>query len=309
MLRHVRGMGLRWVGEGCLTLMLICGTCACYITSGGWGAMKLATALKGSFVSKNALGIRRFWFTQVVSMQCGGCQTRPFHVATRVNGQVNPKLMRSIRVWQWRWLNSKENLLEKTGRTLQKGMAMWEKEKITRVFRRKILVNYRTSWKIHLIFPRKIQSFLWSGSIVSLRRKRHFSKTLKKAGAVFPPTGCWWTFQLFVGEYIVFHWFICVCVSVCACLCLSACVLASDPKIGTSLKFFDSRVGSTKPTELAQWPTNTSTSRISCSSLSRFQIFQHEDLKCQKLPFKNGGGETFHSAKSRGSKRTMKVDP
>ena len=48
----------------------------------------------------------------------------PCSLATKVNSQVNPKLMQSIRVWQWRWLNSKENLLEKTGRTLQKRMAI-----------------------------------------------------------------------------------------------------------------------------------------------------------------------------------------
>ena len=129
MLRHVRGMGLRWVGEGCLTLMLICGTCACYVTSGGWGAMKLATALKGSFVSKNALGIRRFWFTQVVSMQCGGCQTRPFHVATRVNGQVNPKLMRSIRVWQWRWLDSKKTFWRRPVARCRRCRSAWRCER------------------------------------------------------------------------------------------------------------------------------------------------------------------------------------
>ena len=46
----------------------------------------------------------------------------PCSLATRVNGNVNPKLMRSIRIWQWRWQNSKENVLEKTGRMLQKRM-------------------------------------------------------------------------------------------------------------------------------------------------------------------------------------------
>ena len=46
----------------------------------------------------------------------------PSSLATRVNGHVNPKLMRSIRIWQWRWMNSKENVLEKTGRMLDKRM-------------------------------------------------------------------------------------------------------------------------------------------------------------------------------------------
>ena len=43
-------------------------------------------------------------------------------VNVHVNGHVNPKLMRSIRIWQWRWQSSKENVLEKTGRMLQKRM-------------------------------------------------------------------------------------------------------------------------------------------------------------------------------------------
>ena len=46
----------------------------------------------------------------------------PSSLATRVNGHVNPKLMRSIRIWQWRWMSSKENVLEKTGRMLDKRM-------------------------------------------------------------------------------------------------------------------------------------------------------------------------------------------
>ena len=46
----------------------------------------------------------------------------PCSLATMVNGHVNPKLMRSIRIWQWRWQSSKENVMEKTGRMLQKRM-------------------------------------------------------------------------------------------------------------------------------------------------------------------------------------------
>ena len=34
----------------------------------------------------------------------------PCSLATMVNGHVNPKLMRSIRIWQWRWQSSKEML-------------------------------------------------------------------------------------------------------------------------------------------------------------------------------------------------------
>ena len=93
--------------------------------------------------------------------------------------------MRNIRVWQWRWMNSKsKNLLEVTGRSLKKRMAMWEEENIARVF--KFPVNYRTSSKMHFKFPGNFKPFSWNESIVSLWRKRHFFKTLKTAGAVFP---------------------------------------------------------------------------------------------------------------------------
>ena len=162
------------------------------------GGMKLATTLKGIFCIKKRIG------NKTVLIHTGGVDAMwrlsksaiPYSLATRVNSQVSPKLMRSIRVWQWRWLNSKENLLEKTGRTLQKRMAMWEKEKIARVFKTKFTVNYRTSSKIHLIFPGKIQPFLWCGSVVSLWRKRHFFQNAQNAGAVFPPTGCFCVFYL-----------------------------------------------------------------------------------------------------------------
>ena len=93
---------------------------------------------KGCFVSRNKLEILKFQSTQVESMQCG-CQNWPFHVslATRVS-QVNPKLMRSIRVWQWRWMISKakkhkkKKHLEITGRSLQKRMAMSKEENTVR---------------------------------------------------------------------------------------------------------------------------------------------------------------------------------
>ena len=49
----------------------------------------------------------------------------PCSLSTRSNGHANPKLMQSIRVWQWRWMNSKaKGLLELTGRALKKRMAM-----------------------------------------------------------------------------------------------------------------------------------------------------------------------------------------
>ena len=70
----------------------------------------------------------------------------PCSLPTRADSQVNPKLMRSIRVWQWRWMNSKaNNFLEITGRSLQKRMAMWKEENIARVWQSKFPVNGR-SW-------------------------------------------------------------------------------------------------------------------------------------------------------------------
>ena len=61
----------------------------------------------------------------------------PCSLATRVNSHVNPKLMRSIRVRQWRWMNSKStNYLDATGRSLKMRMAMWEEENIAHVFSR-----------------------------------------------------------------------------------------------------------------------------------------------------------------------------
>ena len=70
----------------------------------------------------------------------------PCSLPTRADSQVNPKLMRSIRVWQWRWMNSKaNNFLEITGRSLQKRMAMWKEENIARVWQSKFPVNCR-SW-------------------------------------------------------------------------------------------------------------------------------------------------------------------
>eukprot|EP00438_Fugacium_kawagutii_P031339 Skav215363 [mRNA] locus=scaffold1391:601446:607256:- [translate_table: standard] len=45
----------------------------------------------------------------------------PSSLATRVKGQRNHQVMRSIRVWQWRWFNSKhDDLLRVTGQRLLK---------------------------------------------------------------------------------------------------------------------------------------------------------------------------------------------
>ena len=171
--------------------------------------MKLATTLEGSVVSRKELEIGQFLFTQTGGVDAMWRLSKfaiPCSLATRVNSRVNPKLMRSIRVWQWRWLDSKENLLEKTGRTLQKRMAMWEKEKITRVFRRKFSVNYRTSWKIYLILPGKTQPFLWRVlkwiSSFAVAKTTVFSKRSRRWRS-FPPDGMYMIEQL---TRCIRHW-------------------------------------------------------------------------------------------------------
>ena len=87
--------------------------------------------------------------SKVGSMRCGDYQSRPYHVvSTRTKGHVNPKLVRRIRLWQWRWMNSKtKSLLEVTGRSLKNRMAMWEGKNIAHLFKRKFPVNYWSSSK------------------------------------------------------------------------------------------------------------------------------------------------------------------
>eukprot|EP00438_Fugacium_kawagutii_P025033 Skav213319 [mRNA] locus=scaffold1383:272814:273128:- [translate_table: standard] len=43
----------------------------------------------------------------------------PASLATRVKGQRNHQVMRSIRVWQWRWFNSKQDDLLRVTKTLE----------------------------------------------------------------------------------------------------------------------------------------------------------------------------------------------
>ena len=93
---------------GMFTFARTCDTRACYVTSWvGWGGDSMRR------LSKSAI---------------------PCSLATRVNGHVNPKLMRSIRIWQWICMNSKEDVLEKTGRMLDKRMDSWKRKKKSREF-------------------------------------------------------------------------------------------------------------------------------------------------------------------------------
>ena len=67
---------------------------------------------KGIFCIKKRIG------NKTILIHTGGADAMwrlpksaiPCSLATKLNSQVNPKLMRGIRVWQWRWLNSNENL-------------------------------------------------------------------------------------------------------------------------------------------------------------------------------------------------------
>ena len=185
-----------------LTFMWTCDTCACYVTSWvGWGGGDVNvhvnlrhTRHEACNHSKGIFCIKKRIKNKRILIHTGGVDAMwrlsksaiPCSLATRVNGHVNPKLMRSIRIWQWRWQSSKENVLEKTGRMLQKRMESWKRKKNRRVFSTKIPVNYRQTCLNHLIFPGKIQWFLRWRSIVSLWRKRHFSKTLKTLARFSP---------------------------------------------------------------------------------------------------------------------------
>ena len=82
---------------------------------------------KGLFCVKKRIGNQR------ILIHTGGVDAMwrlsksaiPCSLSTRSNGHVNPKLMRSIRVWQWRWMNSKaKSLMEVTGRALKDRAAM-----------------------------------------------------------------------------------------------------------------------------------------------------------------------------------------
>ena len=115
-----------------LTFMLACVNCTSHVTSLGWGGGDVSVHVNLR-LSKSAI---------------------PCSPPTRSNGHVNPKLMRSIRVWQWRWVNSTtKGLMEVTGQALKNRMAMWVGKKFARVFRHKFPVNYRSSLKNHFKIP------------------------------------------------------------------------------------------------------------------------------------------------------------
>ena len=156
-------LGLGGVG-GMFTFMWTCDTRACYVTSWvGWcgGDVHVHVNLRHTRMLRHVLG----WvgwggcsrscvplqgnllhqekdLKKRILIHTGGVDAMwrlsksaiPCSLATMVNGHVNPKLMRSIRIWQWRWQSSKENVMEKTGRMLQKRMESWKRKKKSGTF-------------------------------------------------------------------------------------------------------------------------------------------------------------------------------
>jgi len=98
--------------------------------------------------------------------------------------------MRSIRVWQWRWMNSKtKKPFGGHWSLLEEAQGDVRGKNIAHLFKNKFPVNYRTSSKKHFKFPGNLKPILGNESVVSLWRKRHFFQNVQNAGAVFPPTG------------------------------------------------------------------------------------------------------------------------
>ena len=113
----------------------------------------------------------------------------PCSLATRVNGHVNPKLMRSIRIWQWRWQSSKENVLEKTGRMLQKRMESWKRKKNPARFQHKNPCKLQANMLKPLDFPRE-NSMIFEMKINSFAMaKTTFFQKRSKRWRGFPPDG------------------------------------------------------------------------------------------------------------------------
>ena len=143
--------------------------------------------------------------SKVGSMRCGDYQSRPYHVvSTRTKGHVNPKLVRRIRLWQWRWMNSKtKSLLEVTGRSLKNRMAMWEGKNIAHLFKRKFPVNYWSSSKKPFKFPGNVKrecisSFAMAKTTFYSKRSQPLAR-LSPRPDVFDPAQCmgaWHTFLM-----------------------------------------------------------------------------------------------------------------
>ena len=194
-------LGLGGVGWGCeRTLHLY--TRTCHVTSWvGWGGVGMWTYValvhtheacnhsKGIFCTKKRIKNKRILIHTggVDSMWRLSKSAIPCSLATRVNGNVNPKLMRSIRIWQWRWQNSKENVLEKTGRMLQKRMDGWKRKKKTARFLEKNPCKLQGMMLKPLHFPRE-NSMLFDKFInsVAMAKTTFFQKHWKRRRGFHP---------------------------------------------------------------------------------------------------------------------------
>ena len=115
----------------------------------------------------------------------------PCSLATMVNGHVNPKLMRSIRIWQWRWQSSKEMLWRKQVACCRSAWKAERGKKNPARFQHKNPCKLQANMLKPLDFPRE-NSMIFEMKINSfaLAKTTFFFKNPQNAGAVFPPTGC-----------------------------------------------------------------------------------------------------------------------
>ena len=171
-----------------LTFMLTCVTCTSHVTSLGCGGgdVNVHVSLRQLHISRDVTGLGGGDVSVHVNLRLSKSAI-PCSPPTRSNGHVNPKLMRSIRVWQWRWVNSTtKGLMEVTGQALKNRMAMWVGKKFARVFRHKFPVNYRSSLKNHFKIPGIFKTIFRYGE------NDIFFQNAQNAGAVFPPAGSVW---------------------------------------------------------------------------------------------------------------------
>ena len=164
-----------------LTFMLTCVTCASNVTSLGWGVGMLTFMLTCATWTSNVRSLG--WGVGMLTfmLTCVTCTS---------NGHVNPKLMRSIRVWQWRWINSTtKGLMEVTGQALKNRMAMWV-EKNRASFQAQIPCKLQVIVKKPLQNPGDFEDHFgeWISSFAMA--KTTFFQNAQNAGAVFPPPGC-----------------------------------------------------------------------------------------------------------------------
>jgi len=104
-------------------------------------------------------------------------------VAVKIgNGQVNPKLMRSIRVWQWRWMISKAKK-----KTFGDHWSLFaEAHGHVKGGKHRAGVDQKINEKSqgNLV---TFSYFFWNRSIVSLWRKQHFFQNAHNRWRGFPP--------------------------------------------------------------------------------------------------------------------------